>query len=1008
MTSLDVTSTTIDAMHAHRRTAPDDRALAHVATGPLPARPVGPHGGRPIYIVVGMHRSGTSLLAHILHYLGIDMADGTAAVSPSNPGGFWERPEIVTLHDEILALIDRPLDHHGHALPFPPGWWRLPKVQAVKAKLCAFVEKELTRTRGRWGFKDPRTSRLLPLWREICNELGLSPCFIWAIRSPGEAGASMALKNPKSRPLGDEFGCLLWFVYNLDILLHCGHSAMAVVDYPAWFHAPTETANDLMRRLGLEWHGSAAGLEECLRSLIRPAYRHHDEARQRNCDLRQLYAIYDDLKKFSDTGRLPDRLADEWPYLEFSLHLQALLQKPLRELDERRASTADAMARASCLEQEKAEREQHVAGLEERVGRQKAEIVRLAKERDTVLGDMARVRDAFVQEQEARKAAALEQANERQRLADADERTEQALVALHAERAARAEDLAELAVLRDRIVSIETERDQATERIGIAQTHLEATIAERHLIQCELADSRDRLEELRADRDTLAQEAVDTRVRLIELEALAGELAAAHESARRFSGEIEQLRAEATAVRQSLNQSEKNRHAQKTKLAELEGAESATRRQLADAQADGIRLQSDLAKAEAEATAREAALTEYDGRLAGLAAELDAARKVIATVADERDTLRQAAAALEQANERTNGEQAVFLSQLADARAGMVRLRGVLARADAEVAIQEGALGDRDHPLSVFAGELDAVRETVAIVIDERDALRQSMAVLERANGEQTAMIGQLTDDQLRLVTAVTQAEVTASDLSETLEHQVVEVAGLQAALAALTAERNGLVQALREADDRRSADAKAIAEAQRQSAEDLAGTVAVLEAEIAKLRDDASAMTAERDTLAKTGEGHRRTAKAVSKKMTSMEAETTALRGKMEQADKDLARQGEEITQLRVAADGYLARIDWLRAFLDKQSTAGCPPAGHHDGVSLQLADDTEDAPADETVPAHEFDEEDYRRRYPDVVVAVEGGRFASGHEHWIRHGRGEGRMAQRLAIAGNGQSIG
>src|SRR5690348_14578500 len=79
---------------------------------------------RKIVVVLGMHRSGTSLLSNILHVLGVDMSDASDHVSPKNPGGFWERPELVVIHDEILAAAGRPIASPSHVLPFPAAWWR--------------------------------------------------------------------------------------------------------------------------------------------------------------------------------------------------------------------------------------------------------------------------------------------------------------------------------------------------------------------------------------------------------------------------------------------------------------------------------------------------------------------------------------------------------------------------------------------------------------------------------------------------------------------------------------------------------------------------------------------------------------------------------------------------------------------------------------------------------------------------------------------------------------------
>ena len=68
-------------------------------------------GRRPIVMVLGMHRSGTSLCSHVLSALGLDMADrlthpSLSEPAPDNLKGHWERWEIVQLHERILKLFD--------------------------------------------------------------------------------------------------------------------------------------------------------------------------------------------------------------------------------------------------------------------------------------------------------------------------------------------------------------------------------------------------------------------------------------------------------------------------------------------------------------------------------------------------------------------------------------------------------------------------------------------------------------------------------------------------------------------------------------------------------------------------------------------------------------------------------------------------------------------------------------------------------------------------------------
>ena len=157
--------------------------------------------GREIVVVLGMHRSGTSLLANILHLLGVDMLDQPTHASTKNETGFWERQDILALQDEILATLGVPIGSPAHAVPFASGWWRSVDIRPLKERLRDLVGEHLKTVRRPWGFKDPRTCRLLPLWGEILEELDVSPRFVWAVRHPAESSRSMTEKNPHRRPI---------------------------------------------------------------------------------------------------------------------------------------------------------------------------------------------------------------------------------------------------------------------------------------------------------------------------------------------------------------------------------------------------------------------------------------------------------------------------------------------------------------------------------------------------------------------------------------------------------------------------------------------------------------------------------------------------------------------------------------------------------------------------------------------------------------------------------------
>ena len=153
---------------------------------------------RPIVLVLGMHRSGTSLCSHLLSALGVDIADniagpGNASVTPDNPRGHWERWEIVEFHDRILGLFNRDYLGRFHDFALPVAWWADPRVAQIRREIVAFLESRMGD--GYFGFKDPRTVRLMPVWHQIFNELKLAPKLVLCLRNPAQVARSLHARD---------------------------------------------------------------------------------------------------------------------------------------------------------------------------------------------------------------------------------------------------------------------------------------------------------------------------------------------------------------------------------------------------------------------------------------------------------------------------------------------------------------------------------------------------------------------------------------------------------------------------------------------------------------------------------------------------------------------------------------------------------------------------------------------------------------------------------------------
>ena len=96
-------------------------------------------------LVVGVGRCGSSALANILRHLGVFMGEQFGKPDAHNPRGYWEDLEFKHLHQAFLGS-DVSVTEFCHSV-------------------MGLAEKR--KQYERWGFKDPRTAQMLPLYRRL-------------------------------------------------------------------------------------------------------------------------------------------------------------------------------------------------------------------------------------------------------------------------------------------------------------------------------------------------------------------------------------------------------------------------------------------------------------------------------------------------------------------------------------------------------------------------------------------------------------------------------------------------------------------------------------------------------------------------------------------------------------------------------------------------------------------------------------------------------------------------
>jgi hypothetical protein len=142
---------------------------------------------RRLVLVVGVGRSGTSLLAGVLGQLGLHIPVPEVKANDTNPRGFGEPRWAVDFHTRLLRRARVTVNDSR------PVAWEATGATAGDAQLRAELGgwlREQFAVSDRVVVKDPRTVWFLPLWRACADELGLETSFVTMLREPAEIVAS--------------------------------------------------------------------------------------------------------------------------------------------------------------------------------------------------------------------------------------------------------------------------------------------------------------------------------------------------------------------------------------------------------------------------------------------------------------------------------------------------------------------------------------------------------------------------------------------------------------------------------------------------------------------------------------------------------------------------------------------------------------------------------------------------------------------------------------------------
>ncbi|MDA8185938.1 MAG: sulfotransferase [Actinomycetota bacterium] len=189
-------------------------------------------------VVLGMHRSGTSVVTRVLNLLGARLGPESDFVhGPGNPD-HWESQSLVACNDEILLRFggswDVPPD-------LRPGWERSADAAPLLARMRQAFGAVYPPGAEPWVWKDPRTCLTLPLWQQVLGPVAV----VLVLRDPSAVIGSLRHRDNSSRLEN----LALWEHYTRSAVANAAGLPVVVVNFEALSSDPPAAVRGLVASL---------------------------------------------------------------------------------------------------------------------------------------------------------------------------------------------------------------------------------------------------------------------------------------------------------------------------------------------------------------------------------------------------------------------------------------------------------------------------------------------------------------------------------------------------------------------------------------------------------------------------------------------------------------------------------------------------------------------------------------------------------------------------------------
>jgi hypothetical protein len=217
-------------------------------------------------LLLGMHRSGTSAIARGLGALSVYLGNDFLDAQPENPTGYWEDKGIVEVNERVLGALGLKWDDTS---AIDRRTFERRRVRALRRDAIRYLKRTFTST-SLWGFKDPRTIRVLPFWQRTLRECEVEDSYVVAIRNPRSVAASLFARQA----MDADVAYRLWLVHMVPFFNDIIGKPFVVVDYDLLMRDSRAQLARIAHRLGVPFEASSVEIDGFASGFLDASLRH--------------------------------------------------------------------------------------------------------------------------------------------------------------------------------------------------------------------------------------------------------------------------------------------------------------------------------------------------------------------------------------------------------------------------------------------------------------------------------------------------------------------------------------------------------------------------------------------------------------------------------------------------------------------------------------------------------------------------------------------------------------